>query len=731
VSAAPEPPFGRGDSRIGWATAAAAALVSQQVLGKALRDTLFLSAFGLEWLPHAMGSAAVASGVLVLALSRAAVSSSPRRVTRATLLVSATLLVLAWTLAGRSPRAAAAITYLHAGALSAATASVFWSLVSECFDPHAARSALPRVLTGATLGGLGGGLATWWAATWLEPADLLPVAAALVLATFGAISRLPGGAVRAPETGGEGWRGALGALPYLRALALLVLACAVSQAMLDWLLSSAAVASLGKGPPLLSFFAVFQTAVGVLSFLVQVRVSRRALERFGLGAVLSASPGLLLAGVAASFFGPPLLGAVLVRGTDGVLGASLHRSAYEVLFAPLDARRRRAWKPVLDVGGDRVGMLVGSGIVALVVAAAPGHARGVLLAVVAALAVARLLLSARLQAGYRHTLADNLRQGKLGLSADGLLDRGTIGSLSRVAELDRATILAEVERFRAGPGRSAAPGAGLSIAAFDVPAGAVPERASPDSGEAEDAPVLRAGVIEALRELASGDVRRTRAVLRRPATEPLLAVLVVRLLADDRLARDAADWLLAQRPPPVGLLTDALLDDTAAVPGRRRVARLLGKIDDPRAAEGLLAALPAAPGGVRSGLAQALARTGARRPLPREPLLAAAARGAAEDGDGAALADVFRLLAAAYPDEPVQAAFRALGRGQEERGTALEWLDVVLPREVKAALWPRIATTGPRAVSRPRGVEELRRALRGLVQAAGASAEEGDEDAVP
>jgi hypothetical protein len=708
-------------------------MVAQQVVGKALRDTLFLGAFGVEKLPYAMLAAALLSGVLVLALSRAASARSARRIARTTLLVSAALFVLAWGISGPSPRGAAAVTYLQAGALSAASVSVFWSLVSESFDPYAARVSIPRIMAGATLGGVLGGLATWRAAAWLEPSDLLPLGAALNLVALAAVSRLRGGGTpgaRAPEGGETGWRTFVREVPYLRAVAFLVVGGAATQAILDYLVSSTAVASIGTGPRLLSFFALFQTTIGVLSFLLQVGVSRSALERFGVGPVLAVSPSVLLGGMLATLFAPPLAATVLLRGADGILGASVHRSAYEVLFAPLDPRKKRASKPLIDVGFDRVGMLLGSGIVALVAAATSTGARAVLLALVAALAVWRLLLSRRLQAGYRRSLADNLRHGRLAASAAAVLDRATVGSLSQAAgELDRPALLRQVERLRVEQSRTQVPdgAARLSIAAFDVPVCPEPNDA-PGAGESDDE------VIAALRELRAGDEQRARSILRLRRTEPLLAPQVVELLADDRVARDAADWLTAQDPSPIGLLADALLSDRLSENARRRVARLLGKSEDRRAAEALLAALPRVPTGVRPGLAHALARAAARRPLPREAILAAATRAAEEppSGDGRAhLEVIFALLAAAYPREPVQPALRALDRGGDARGTALEWLDVLLPSEVKRTVWPRIIRSGERIPATLRDADALRRALRAELTPApgGGAGVEGERDA--
>jgi hypothetical protein len=704
------------NARIGAATVGAAALVAQQVIGKALRDTLFLGSFGIEKLPYAMAAGAVLSGLFVLGVSRAGVGRTPRRVARGALLLSMALLLAAWAVSARSLHGAAALTYLHAGAVSAATVSIFWSLVSESFNPYTARGAVSRIMAGATLGGVLGGLVTWRAARWVAATDLLPLAAALNLVCFAAVSRLRRGALHAavPKVQGGGLRPLLAEVRPLRSLALLVLAGAATQAILDYLLSSAAVTSLGTGPRLLSFFAIFQTAVGVLSFLVQVGVSRSALERFGVGPALAASPLFLLGGLLAGTYASPLAAAVLLRGTDGVVGASLHRSAYEVLFAPIEPRKKRAWKPLLDVACDRVGMLIGSALVALVAVLAPAVARPVLLGAVAALAFARIILTPRLETGYRESLAENLRRGRVGLSGVGVLDRGTVSAISRVSEeMNRPAMLREIASLRSEQERAPEPEGGrLSIAAFDLPVYPEPDEdaGSPDAGPDED------DVLVTLGELRSGDERRVAAVLRRLRSEPLLAPQVVALLADDSVARDAADWLTALEPAPIGLLTDALLSEALSDNTRRRVARLLGKIADPRAAAGLVDALPVVPAGVRPGVVDAIARASERTPLAREPLLDAVRRFASEQRgeEPVSLEPIFSLLAAAYPGEPVRAALRALERGGDGRGTALEWLDVLLPQDVKLALLPRIVRRGERVRPRSRTAEDLRRALGSL-----------------
>jgi hypothetical protein len=102
----------------------------------------------------------------------------------------------------------------------------------------------------------------------------------------------------------------------------------------------------------------------------------------------------------------------------------------------------------------------------------------------------------------------------------------------------------------------------------------------------------------------------------------------------------------------------------------------------------------------------------------------AALEPAPRDGSRA-LEEIFGLLAAAYPREPIDAALGAIRRGGAARGTALEWLDVLLPTEVKLALWPRLVRSDERIVPTPRGLDDLRRAL---VSGHAGAARPGDPD---
>ena len=92
-----------------------------------------------------------------------------------------------------------------------------------------------------------------------------------------------------------------------------------------------------------------------------------------------------------------------------------------------------------------------------------------------------------------------------------------------------------------------------------------------------------------------------------------------------------------------------------------------------------------------------------------------------EDGDllgaslahrsGRALEHVFRLLALIHPEEPIRIALRGLHTDDASiRGTALEYLENVLPEAIRTELWP-LLDAEQAARARARSEKDLREEL--------------------
>jgi hypothetical protein len=160
-----------------------------------------------------------------------------------------------------------------------------------------------------------------------------------------------------------------------------------------------------------------------------------------------------------------------------------------------------------------------------------------------------------------------------------------------------------------------------------------------------------------------------------------------------------------------GQLVDALLDPTQDPVVRRRIQRVLKAAPTQRVADGLLLGLRDDRPDVRYRCTQALVKVKQQAPglaISRPDLIAAALPEiSVEQPSGRSLDHVFSMHSLAL-QEPLEMALMALRAGDETlRGTALEYLENVMPEPVREKLWPHLGSP-PRRAPSGRLTEEIR-----------------------
>ncbi len=741
------------------ASAASGALIAQLVAGKATRDALFLTHFGIELLPAAMIGAALVSSIAVIAISRALGKHGPGRVVPTMFALASVCFLLEWALSLRSERAAALAVYLHTAVFSAAKGSAFWSLVNERFDPHEAKKKVGTIAGGGTVGGVLGGVVVWRAAEHLNVPMMLAILAGINIIGFVATRRVarsaPAAKSHEPITAGGGLS-ILRETPYLQHLALLVAVGATMQALLDWVVSAHATREYGTGQPLLGFFALFNMVVGVASFAAQAGLSRPLLERFGLAQTLKVQPVFVALCSVFALVAPGLSAIVLLRGVEAVTRNSLFRSAYELFYTPLPASAKRPSKTLIDVGFDRIGTTIGA-VLLLVFALSPESATIAVLVSTIALSLVAWLLATRLHSGYIGALAQNLKTGGVSLEEGHSLDFTSHQTLAETtAQIDRDELLSRIEKFQKDKDaraiaaklksttggslqKSATAGASLqkSTTASSSFLGLIPRATGSNRGLEGPASGVGDPFVRNAERLRSEDPALLRAGLA--ALEPALSPLAIPLLANDLVVRDAVRSLRKVAPKATGMLLDALLDFDVDARVRRRIPRVLKVCRTQRAASGLLLALHDPVFEVRVEVALALAEVVREAPdlvVDREAVFGIAleelqtgrrgwprsirpgdveyegpASGPPRTSDDLArgLAHIFTLLSLVLEREPLTMAYRALRSDDGAlRGTALEYLEVVLPTGLREAITPLLGDVQRTNEQKPRGKTELR-----------------------
>ena len=95
--------------------------------------------------------------------------------------ISAAVAIVEWFALARYPRPAAVAIYLHISTSGAVLVSGFWSMINERFDVQTAKRHIGRIGTGATLGGILGGILAERTAAYLSADAILLVLAGLQL----------------------------------------------------------------------------------------------------------------------------------------------------------------------------------------------------------------------------------------------------------------------------------------------------------------------------------------------------------------------------------------------------------------------------------------------------------------------------------------------------------------------------------------------------------------------
>lgn len=678
----------------------AAAVTAQFIGGKATRDALFLTSLGAAALPMMLIATSIVSILLVGASVRWSGRVRPAVFVPVSFLLSALLYVVEFALRSKAPSLTAAAVYLHVSGIGPLLASGFWLIASELFDPRSAKEGFGRIGGAGTLGGLGGALVAERVAAVFGVPTMLLVLAALQVVTAWAIRRLavssdvssmplPDASSIARVAPTRSGLVAVAEQPHLRNLAGLVLLGTTSAALLEYLFKLKAVEAFGPGDHLLRFFAGYYAATSVVTFLLQAFSTTSALQRFGLGLTTSTPSIAVLAGSVAGLIVPGFGAMVVARAAETVFRSSWFKTGYELFYTPVSAGEKRGTKPLIDVAVDRLGDAVGGGIVRLVVVFLPAAPYATILAIAMLVSLSAVVVASRLNRWYVRTLEASL------------VERGGGIDLTYTHDYSMYPVLLAMKGVRAAA-QTARHEARTSITTQSL------------DPQVDDILALR-----------SRDRDRVLAVLSRDSNlDAALVPHVIPLLAWDASADYALVALRKIAEERVGELTDALLDPNQDDTVRRRLARVFSVAVSQRAADGLLLALDDARFDVRFQAARSLVSIVDSNPRVRinaeqvyERVLAELAVGRpvwesrrlldgfvsespldefVRDRAGQSLAHVFTLLSLVLPRQPLQIAFRSLNAGDTRlRGTALEYLENVLPPRIKEGLWAFLVPASP------------------------------------
>jgi ATP:ADP antiporter, AAA family len=422
--------------------------VASHAMLETARDALFLAKVPATHLPWVFLAIAGCSLALASLQQRFAARLVGRAALVAWIALAGVVTLGFWLLLPRLGSAGVYALYVWSGVLSALVLVQFWILLGTLFSITQAKRLYGIVGAGSVLGAIAGSgaasalaqlgdarhlvlvAAAGFTATALVPlrfarnaAPTAATAAAASLAAAPAASLSSSLFTSSPSAAeGEGlWSHArfVARQPYPRKLALLVILATTCVTLADFLFKSTIAAQV-PAEDLGATFATIAFVLNLASLVVQVGLVGLLVRRAGVTGALAVLPVLLALSGLGMIVAGGLVAAIALKGADGALRYSLHRTASELVFLPLGEAARRRTKAFIDVVGHRGSQaLAALAILALGALAAPPE---VVAGLLVALAILWIVTASSLRAPYLDLFRTRLRSGRRLDPDDELLD---------------------------------------------------------------------------------------------------------------------------------------------------------------------------------------------------------------------------------------------------------------------------------------------------------------------
>jgi AAA family ATP:ADP antiporter len=387
------------------------------------RDALFLSrlpASRLPWVYLAIAAAAVALWrVQGPGLRRFSGAGG-----MAVLLLSCSAVTFAfWALGSWSNPLALGALYVWSGLVGTLTAVQFWLVLGDRYTITQAKRLYKLIGAGSVLGAVAGAAMARAVSERFGGGTLVLVAALLFAVTGAAAFFLLRGRTHSERDHTAGaepgsirqWAALLRAHPYVPRLAGLVLVSTVALTLGDYVFKSQVAQNIDRAA-LPAFFANVYMVLNILALVAQFALTGWLLRVGGLHRALWLLPVLMALGAGGVALGGGLMLALLMKGADGTLRYSLHRTSVELLFLPMPDGLRGRVKPLIEVIGQRGGQAIASLLILSELVLRRGDI--VLALAVVALSVVWIAWAIDLRPHYLELFRTALRQGTMRRDAD-------------------------------------------------------------------------------------------------------------------------------------------------------------------------------------------------------------------------------------------------------------------------------------------------------------------------
>ncbi len=324
------------------------------ILGRTVRDTLFLSRFSISALPWMFVLYGVASALTVVVYSRVA-----DKLPRAKMVVTwcglgAVTYVGVWLAAKAHFTWIYPVFYVWSEVFANLLLSQFWTLANDLHDPRSAKRLFGTIGSARVLGVILVGVAAGAIVRAIGTQQLLFVLVAMLALIALVATRLArepraASAVPRPRKAPRKPKPAPSVLSdrYVVAISAMFFLTFSALTIGDYQFKAIARQTY-REDALAQFFSLFYAAAGTVSFVFQLFVTPRLLARFGVGLGMTVMPAVFGAASATLLAVPALPVATVMKFADNGFQYTIHESTVQALYGPFDPALKVRTRAFLD-----------------------------------------------------------------------------------------------------------------------------------------------------------------------------------------------------------------------------------------------------------------------------------------------------------------------------------------------------------------------------------------------
>jgi ATP:ADP antiporter, AAA family len=347
-------------------------IITSLLIVKPVRNSLFISEFGVKQLPIVFILVALVSAVVSTIYAKFANKLRLNRLIISTLIISIASLLFFWFLLAIDYQAAWFLytLYIWVAIYGLIVTTQFWLLANYVFRARQAKRLFGILGAGAISGGIFGGYLTNYLAGLIGTKNLIFICIASLLVCLILLRSIwrsseidivetSGLASREKEKTSSNPIKLILKSKHLLYLSGMISVSVIVANLVDYQFSAIAAEVITDKDKLTAFFGFWLSNLSVLSLFIQLFLTTRVLNNFGIRGSLLFLPVGILAGAIAVLFQPVLWAAVVLKVSDGSFKQSIHKAGLELLSLPIPTHIKNKTKAFIDVFIDNLSTGIG------------------------------------------------------------------------------------------------------------------------------------------------------------------------------------------------------------------------------------------------------------------------------------------------------------------------------------------------------------------------------------